>query len=261
MAVLVDITKCIGCDGCSVACKLYNKLNFKAEPRNVKDGRIDLDDNHWTVIQRYKNDKLRFVKKQCLHCLEPACASACFSKAIQKDEKNGAVVYYPDLCVGCRYCLVACPYSIPKYQWNEQFPQVAKCQMCVSRLESGDAPACVSACTTGALTAGKRDELLKRAHQIIDNDDRYVKHIYGEHEVGGAEWLYISDVPFEELGFKQVSEKPVTDYSKSYLSKVPGFAACWALFLAGLSYYNYRVDKNNQANHHHQDDNDQGKEG
>ena len=115
MAVLVDITKCIGCEGCSVACKMYNGLDFKAKPRNIKDGRVELDDNRWTVIQEFRpDDKLRFVKKQCLHCLEPACASACFSKAIQKDEKTGAVVYYPDLCVGCRYCLVACPDSIPK---------------------------------------------------------------------------------------------------------------------------------------------------
>lgn len=257
MAVLVDITKCIGCGGCSVACKLYNKLDFKAKPRNKKDGKVELDDNRWTVIQANRTqDKLRFVKKQCLHCLEPACASACFSKAIQKDEKTGAVVYYPDLCVGCRYCLVACPYSIPKYQWNEQFPQVAKCQMCDTRLQNGDAPACVSACTTGCLTSGKRDDLLKWAHEIIDNDPRYVKHIYGEHEVGGAEWLYISDVPFEELGFKQVSETPVTSYSKSYLSKVPGFAVAWALFLAGLGYYNHRVEKNKKS-----DDNDKGQEG
>ncbi|WP_027405660.1 4Fe-4S dicluster domain-containing protein [Anaerovibrio sp. RM50] len=265
MAVLVDITKCIGCEGCTVACKRYNNLNFKAKPRNVKDdGNVDLDDNRWTVIQEFhgeKNDKLRFVKKQCLHCKEPACASACFSKAIQKDEKTGAVVYYPDLCVGCRYCLVACPYSIPKYQWNEQFPQVSKCQMCDSRLQKGDAPACVSACTTGALMSGDRDELIKRAHEIINSDSRYINQVYGEHEVGGAEWLYISDVPFEELGFKDVSNVPVTSYTKSYLSKVPGLAACWALFLSGIAYYNYRVDKNRNQIHDPHDDDDQDKEG
>ena len=74
MAVLVDITKCIGCEGCSVACKMYNGLDFKAKPRNIKDGRVELDDNRWTVIQEFRpDDKLRFVKKQCLHCLEPAC--------------------------------------------------------------------------------------------------------------------------------------------------------------------------------------------
>ncbi|MDD3115221.1 MAG: 4Fe-4S dicluster domain-containing protein [Anaerovibrio sp.] len=246
MAVLVDITKCIGCESCSVACKLYNELDFKSKPRNGAD---ELDDNRWTVIQQHttRKERIRFVKKQCLHCKEPACASACFSKAIQKDEKTGAVVYYPDLCVGCRYCLVACPYAIPKYQWDKQFPQVAKCQMCESRLEHGDAPACVSACPTGALTSGSRDELLAKAHQIIASDSRYVNHIYGEHEVGGAEWLYISDVPFEELGFKQVSDTPVTQYTKNYLSKVPGMAAAWALFLAGLTYYNHRCDKNKKS--------------
>lgn len=256
MAVLIDITKCIGCESCSVACKLYNKLDFKAPPRNVKDGVVDLDDNRWTVIQERKtaDDRLRFVKKQCLHCLEPACASACFSKAIQKDKETGAVVYYPDLCVGCRYCLVACPYSIPKYQWNEQFPQVAKCQMCESRVEHGDAPACVSACPTGALLSGKREDLLAKAHKIIDSDSRYVNHVYGEHEVGGAEWMYISDVPFEELGFKMVSDVPVTQHTKSYLSKVPGLAAAWAVFLAGLSYYNHRCEKNKKNNESHDDE-------
>ncbi|MCI6870701.1 MAG: 4Fe-4S dicluster domain-containing protein [Selenomonadales bacterium] len=249
MAVLVDITKCIGCESCSVACKLYNKLDFKKEPRNVKDGIIDLDDNNWTVIQQRvnKNDDIRFVKKQCMHCKEPACASACFSKAIQKDENTGAVVYYPDLCVGCRYCLVACPFEIAKYQWDEQFPQVAKCQMCDKRVEHGEAPACVSACPTGALTSGNRDELLAKAHKIISSDSRYINHIYGENEVGGGEWLYISDTPFEELGFKTVSDVPVTSYTKSYLSKVPVLASAWALFLAGLAYYNHRCDQNKKS--------------
>ena len=128
--------------------------------------------------------------------------------------------------------------------------------MCEARVEKGDAPACVSACTTGALISGDRDELIKKAHEIINSDSRYVNHVYGEHEVGGSQWLYISDVPFEELGFKQVSETPVTSYTKSYMSKVPGFAAAWALFLAGLSFYNHRVEKNKK-----QDDNKQDKEG
>lgn len=261
MAVLIDITKCIGCDSCSVACKLYNKLDFKAPPRNFQGDNVDLDDNRWTVIQKYKtkDDRLRFVKKQCLHCQEPACASACFSKAFQKDEKTGAVVYYPDLCVGCRYCFVACPYSVPKYQWEETFPLVTKCQLCNDRLEKGDAPACVSACPTGALTSGKRDDLLKKAHEIIASDSRYINHIYGEHEVGGSEWMYISDTPFEELGFKMVSDVPVTQHTKNYLSKVPWLAGTWALFLAALSYYNRRLDKQ-KKNDEEAENNERGEE-
>ena len=257
MAVLVDISKCIGCEGCTVACKMYNGLDFKAKPRNIKNGHEELDDNRWTVIQEFhtgSEEKLRFVKKQCLHCKEPACASACFSKAIQKDPKTGAVVYYPDLCVGCRYCMVACPYSIPKYQWNKQFPQITKCQMCEARVAKGDAPACVSACTTGALISGDREELLKKAQEIIASDSRYVNHVYGEHEVGGSEWLYISDVPFEELGFKKVADTPVTSYTKSYMSKVPFFAAAWATFLACLSFYYHRVEKNKKK--HDEEDKD-----
>ena len=242
MAVLIDITKCIGCESCSVACKLYNSLDFKSEPRNIKNGRIELDDNRWTVIHKYETEdkRIRFVKKQCLHCKEPACVSACFSKAIQKDEETGAVVYYPDLCVGCRYCMVACPYEIPKYQWDEQFPKITKCEMCPSRLENGDAPACVAVCPTNALISGDRDELLKKAHEIIASDSKYVQHVYGENEVGGSEWMYISDIPFEELGFKMVSETPVTKYTKDYISKVPILAVIWGIFLASLSYYNHR---------------------
>ena len=106
------------------------------------------------------------------------------------------------------------------------------------------------------MISGDRDELIKKAHEIIASDSRYVNHVYGEHEVGGSEWLYISDVPFEELGFKQVSDTPVTNYSKGYLSKVPFFAAGWALFLAGLTYYNHRVEKNKK----NQDDENKDKE-
>ena len=117
MAVLVDITKCIGCESCSVACKLWNKLPYgKKKSRKQKEEK-DLDDDTWTVIQRKRVEApsgkgyTRFVKKQCMHCLEPSCASACFSKALRVDPETHAVVYIPELCVGCRYCMIACPLS------------------------------------------------------------------------------------------------------------------------------------------------------
>ena len=159
MAVLVDITKCIGCESCSVACKLWNKLPYgKKKSRKQKEEK-DLDDDTWTVIQRKRVEApsgkgyTRFVKKQCMHCLEPSCASACFSKALRVDPETHAVVYIPELCVGCRYCMIACPFEIPRYQWDEPLPLVTKCQLCASRLKAGDAPACVSASFAAARIA------------------------------------------------------------------------------------------------------------
>lgn len=250
MAVLVDLTKCIGCESCSVACKLWNKLPYGKKKSRVNKKK-DLDDDNWTVIQEKEvtaeNGKhyTRFVKKQCLHCLEPSCASACFSKALRVDPDTHAVVYVPELCVGCRYCMIACPFEIPRYQWDEPMPLVTKCEFCVSRLKDGDAPACVSACPTGALVFGDRDELLARAHEIIAQNPHYVDTVYGEKELGGTQWLYISDQPFEKLGFKTgLEETPPSRYTHAYLSKVPFLAAAWGLFLAGFSYYHHRREKN-----------------
>ena len=251
MAVLVDITKCIGCERCSVACKLRNKLPYNRPKSRKQKEEKDLDDDTWTTIQRKRVDAsngkgyTRFVKKQCMHCLEPSCASACFSKALRVDPETHAVVYIPELCVGCRYCMLACPFEIPRYQWDEALPLITKCQLCVGRLKAGDAPACVSACPTGALTFGDRDELLKKAHQIIENDHRYVNHVYGEKELGGTQWLYISDQPFAELGFKtDFEEVAPTVYTHAYLSKVPFLAAAWGLFLAAISVRYYKKHKN-----------------
>ena len=250
MAVLVDLTKCIGCESCSVACKLWNKLPYgKEKSRRQKEK--DLNDDNWTVIQEKhvegENGKAytRFVKKQCLHCLEPSCASACFSKALRVDPDTHAVVYVPELCVGCRYCMIACPFEIPRYQWDEPLPLVTKCEFCVGRLKDGDAPACVSACPTGALVYGERDALIARAHEIIAANPHYVDYVYGEKELGGTQWLYISDQPFEKLGFKMgLEEIPPSTYTHAYLSKVPFLAAAWGLFLAGMSYYHHRRAKN-----------------
>ena len=251
MAVLVDITKCIGCESCSVACKLWNKLPYNRPKSRKQKEEKDLDDDTWTTIQRKRVDApngkgyMRFVKKQCMHCLEPSCASACFSKALRVDPETHAVVYIPELCVGCRYCMLACPFEIPRYQWDEALPLITKCQLCVGRLKAGDAPACVSACPTGALTFGDRDELLKKAHEIIDRDPRYVNHVYGEKELGGTQWLYISDQPFSQLGFKtDFEEVAPTVYTHAYLSKVPFLAAAWGLFLAAISVRYYKKHKN-----------------
>lgn len=265
MAVLVDVTRCIGCESCSVACHLWNDLKFDNKkniklqqkqqeklPYPLRKKNLDekkLDDNNWTQIERHRfkdNGKIftRFVKHQCFHCLEPSCASSCFSRALRVDPKTKAVVYYSDLCVGCRYCMVSCPFEIPKYEWDATFPKVMKCQFCADRLAKGDMPACVSACPTGALTFGDRDELLKLAHEKISRDKKYIDHIYGEKEVGGTSWLYISDKPFEKLGFNMnLEQTPPSEYTKSYLSKVPGLAVLWGAFLVGCSYFHHKKNQ------------------
>lgn len=250
--VLVDLTKCIGCGSCTVACKLWNGTKFDAEkPATNEHGKeAILNDKNWTVVTKHAvkdqqgNSVWRFVKQQCMHCVEPACASACFSKALQKDPETGAVVYYPDLCVGCRYCMVACPFDVPKYEWDKALPFVTKCQMCASRIESGSAPACVGVCPTGVMKFGERETLLKEAEKIIASDGRYVQKIYGATEVGGTCWMYISDVDFGTLGFKTNLESiPPATYTQRYLSKVPFFAVAWGAFLAALAYYSNRRAK------------------
>lgn len=243
--VLVDLTKCIGCNSCSVACKLWNGLKIDEENSPSIGPNPILNDINWTTVtfnevQKDGKPVWRFVKNQCLHCEDPACASACFAKAFQKTEA-GPVIYYPHLCVGCRYCMIACPFDIPKFEWDKAFPQVTKCQMCSTKVDKGEAPACVSVCPTNVMTYGDRDELLAKAQEIVQTNSRYVKHIFGEKEVGGTAWIYISDVPFEELGFRtDVTHRPLPEYSHDFLKYTPAVALTWGALLTGLYVYTKR---------------------
>ncbi|MTJ84354.1 MAG: 4Fe-4S dicluster domain-containing protein [Telmatospirillum sp.] len=244
--VLVDLTKCVGCGSCTVACKMYNARSWIDDRAPSAGPSALLADENWTVVRKVTVDRdggtpaWRFVKQQCLHCEQPACASACFARALQKTE-DGPVVYYPNLCVGCRYCMVACPFDIPKYEWGRSLPLVTKCMMCASRIAEGQRPACVSVCPTGAMTFGDRGALLEQAHTTISGDDTYVKHIYGEKEAGGTSWIYISDVDFSKIGFKTgMTEKPLPSYTEKYTHLTPVVGGAWGLVLAGLYVFNKR---------------------
>ncbi|HHV65873.1 MAG TPA: 4Fe-4S dicluster domain-containing protein [Peptococcaceae bacterium] len=246
--VLVDIPKCIGCESCSVACKLYNDLKWdpkrkaKTARERAQEPNKGLWADDWTSINLYEPEKngqkvLRFVKTQCFHCLEPACASACFSKAFQK-LPQGPVIYDQSLCVGCRYCMLACPFDILKYEWEKAIPGVRKCQMCAQRGANFQIPACVSVCPTGALTCGERDELLAEARKRI-KENGYIDHIFGEKEAGGTSWLYISDVPFDQMRFRtDVTTRPMPSYSEGYMKLTPLVGISWAAVLTGLYVYN-----------------------
>lgn len=243
--VLVDLTKCVGCGSCTVACKLWNKNEWdEKQPTMGPD--VKLTDKNWTVVQfKAVKDKQgepvwRFVKQQCFHCQEPACASACFAKAFQKT-KEGPVIYYPHLCVGCRYCMVACPFNVPKYEWEKSFPLVTKCMMCNTKVEKGEAPACVSVCPADVFKFGEREALLKEAKTIISKDAKYIKHIYGEDEVGGTAWMYLSDVPFEQLGFKtNLTKRSLPSYTEAYMHATPIVGITWGVILTGLYHYTKR---------------------
>ncbi|ACX51454.1 4Fe-4S ferredoxin iron-sulfur binding domain protein [Ammonifex degensii KC4] len=236
--VLVDITRCVGCGSCVVACKLYNNLPWSNAPHLGKDAVLTAD--NWTVVKEFtasrgKESVWRFVKEQCFHCLEPACASACFASAFRKTPE-GPVIYNERVCVGCRYCMIACPFSIPKYEWQARFPRVQKCQMCFYRVKDGEMPACVTVCPAGALKFGDRDALLKEAKErIAQNPGRYVNHVYGEKEYGGTCWLYLSDVPFAELGFRtHVSTESIPHWSERVTKWTLPVAGGWAAVLTAL---------------------------
>lgn len=232
-AMLIDISRCVGCGNCQRSCVEANDLHPTTEQL------AGLSEQTFTAVQRYdlEGGKTRFVKRQCMHCLDAACASACPVSALYKTPE-GPIVYQPDRCLGCRYCMASCPFTVPRYEWeNGITPEVRKCMFCIGRQREGQQPACAANCPSGALKFGARDELLKQAHARIDaNPGFYVNHVFGEHEVGGAAMLYISDVPFEQLGFRtDVTTRPIPAYTWDVMSKLPWVVGGLAVVLTGAS--------------------------
>ncbi|MBF0469125.1 MAG: 4Fe-4S dicluster domain-containing protein [Desulfamplus sp.] len=269
--VLHDTTKCIGCRKCEQACSEVNAMPAPSHPFDdlsvlEKERRTTVTEH--TVVNKFEktgNDKsgvrqiggnnaegdnadkniALYAKKQCNHCLEPACASACFVKAFQKD-KTGAVTYDASLCVGCRYCMVACPFNIPTYEYDEPLtPRVMKCTMCLPLVKEGKLPGCVSICPREALVFGEREDLVKQARMRIQKyPDQYVDHIYGEHEMGGTSWLYLSSVPFSEIGMREdLGTQSAPQLTAGALSAVPIVVGLWPVLLTGVYAISKRKDK------------------
>jgi len=231
-AILIDTTLCTGCEKCVGACKLENGLG----PDRLWRGQRAVDGlsaTRFCTILRRPDD--RFVRQQCRHCLHPACVSACLVGAMQKTAE-GPVIYDADRCMGCRYCMVACPYGIPRYDWDRAVPYVRKCTLCYPRLKQGKVPACVEACPEGAAIFGSRAELLAEAHRRLQaNPDKYVQKVHGEHEVGGTSVLYISDIPLDFLAWQpDLDERPLPERTWASLKKVPPVIVGMAGLMGGL---------------------------
>ena len=226
--MLYDATRCVGCRSCEVACKEWNDLPEEPGPLS------DTTAHTWTLIKQYQGEAGEsFRKYQCMHCLEPACVAVCTVGALRKTEA-GPVVYDATKCIGCRYCQFACPFGVPKFEWENALGLIGKCTFCADRLADGQIPACAEACPFGALTFGTRKEMLEEARSRIQQDpDTYLDHIYGEIEAGGTSVLFLSAVPFEALGLPTLDCAPVAQASVMVANATPlTFGSAMAVFSA-----------------------------
>lgn len=257
MGVLVDLSRCVGCRSCEAACNKEQKLPAPEKPFNdfsvfdeIHHGqKRRTDETRYTIVNRYDipgREHPLFRKIQCNHCLEPACLTSCFVNAYTKTPE-GAVIYDSTVCVGCRTCMVACPFYIPTFRYSSAFkPRIMKCVFCYdTRLTKGLPPACVEACPQEALTFGRRTDLVAAGKQRIrENPGTYVDNLYGEHEAGGTSWMYLSPAPFEQVGIDTtVPKEPILNYVKDFLSIVPMVLTIWPALFAGFHLLATRKDK------------------
>ncbi len=253
--MLTDLTRCIGCRICEEACNKANNLpppEIPFEDKSVFEEKRRANaytHETYTVVNRYANPKTGepvYRKVQCNHCVEPACASACLVGALKKSP-DGPVIYNEGLCIGCRYCMTACPFYIPAFEYFDAgSPAIQKCFMCYNvRISKGEVPACAVECPVEAITFGKRSELLKLARTRISRESgRYLDHIYGEYEAGGLDWLYISGVSFEELDFPcNLGTTPLPEFTREFLSVVPPVLVIWPALLGGFYLFSKRREE------------------
>jgi formate dehydrogenase iron-sulfur subunit len=233
-ALLFDVTRCIGCGACAQACKESHGFPGTGEE-------TELDAVTYTVVLDKGDD--RYLRRMCMHCVNPSCASACPVGAFSKTAL-GPVTYDASKCLGCRYCMVACPFSIPRYEWSKAVPRVRKCDGCFDRQSQGLPTACTEACPAEATVGGTRAELLAEAHRrIAENPGAYHPVVYGEHEVGGTSVLILSPVPFEELGLPAVGSQALPELTWASLSRVPGVVGVGGAALAAIYWITHRREE------------------
>lgn len=242
LGMLYDATRCVGCKACMAACKRvngdYGALAYERaafDPDGLWDAPADLSGSTRTLIKLFKQSdrEWSYVKYSCMHCRKPSCVSVCPVSAMTRDQRTGVVDYNKDTCIGCRYCQVACAFNIPRFQWESATPQIVKCDLCVhTNLARKGVTACAEACPAGAITFGKRTELLAEARQRINaRPGLYLDHVYGEHEVGGANHLYLAAMPFNRLGLPQLPATPPAEFSEKIQHTIyKGFVAPVALY-------------------------------
>lgn len=236
-ALLIDISLCVGCGACYEACKEANNLP-KTSDDFLKDS---LSDKTYTIVEK-RGDY--YVRKLCRHCIEPSCQSVCPVGAFSRTEE-GAVLYDENKCMGCRYCMQACPFQIPRYEWGSLNPRVQKCILCYHRIKDGLPTACAEACPTGATIFGDREEIMQEVHKrMSENPSQYHSEIFGDDEVGGTSVIFISPVPFEQLKFKtNLPKEPLPHLTLDVLSKIPTIVTVGGTLLTGFYWLTKRKNE------------------
>jgi len=283
VGILYDATLCIGCKSCEVECKKVNgmpgvfdtKLEKSHNVSGIWDAGNDLDSKTLNKIKMYRNgtgqnkdtetNGYAFVKRACMHCIDPNCASACPVTALTKDPITGIVQYNKDACIGCRYCQIACPFNIPKFEFDKALPEIVKCEMCKHQQDKGDIPGCCDVCPTGASLFGPVEDLMKEARKRIkakpgskyrypvsslDSGEththtvqKYISYIYGEKETGGTQYLILSAVPYEKLGLPKLPEKSAASTSEKIQHTAYKGMIAPVVLLGGLLYAAHRCTK------------------
>jgi formate dehydrogenase iron-sulfur subunit len=231
-AILFDVTRCRGCERCVDACVEANGGDAVAAAYDRATTRDGLSADRLLTLRPV--DEGRFARLSCMHCLEPSCVAACLVGGLRKTAQ-GAVVYDPDKCIGCRYCMLACPFHVPRYEWASTAPLMRKCSMCFERLQEGQLPACVGACPNEVMRFGERDELLAEAHERIRrHPNDYLPRVWGESEFGGTSMLFISDVDLAPVGWPEEPGVPIPSLTDPLIHKTPLIGltvglGCWGL--------------------------------
>lgn len=270
LGLLYDSTLCIGCKACVNACKDANGMPAEySTPDKLWDTPLDLSGKTLNVIKAYaegtsdvkdqEGNGYAFVKKSCLHCVDPSCVSSCPVTAMSKDPENGIVGYDPDKCIGCRYCVAACPFGVPRFQYDTPTPRIQKCQLCKHRLPEGKFSACAEVCPTGATLFGPVELLKAEALRRLELEPgkaavyprgniespfpshekpapEYKKRIYGEKEIGGTQMMLLAGVSFAKLGYPDLPEKSFAAKSESLQHGLYGGMILPLVALAGLAY-------------------------
>lgn len=247
-SILVDVTKCSGCEKCVAACIDTNNLNRQKADYDRAASKDGLSENRLLSIVEVAEGK--FARKSCMHCEEPGCVTACLVGGLTKSD-TGAVVYDASKCIGCRYCMLSCPYGIPRYEWSKTIPFMRKCSMCYDKIKDGGKPACVEACPNNAIHFGTREDMLKFAQKKIQNSNKYIKHIWGESERGGTSVLYISDTDLSKLGWAKPGSLSIPEIAEPVVNATPVIGGSVAASLLGITWIvnrRMKLDRNNNSN-------------